>query len=68
MQPNVRQIPKELLDKAKDNKHLLMGYLFLALVFLGVLCSLYYWEYKAKVSKPDGYINIPKHVESGEKI
>lgn len=47
--------------------HLVMGYVFLGLVFLGAISSVYYWEYKAKVRASDGTATI-KHVGSGEQI
>lgn len=50
----------------KLNKHLLMGYLFLALVFLGAVSAVYYWEDKNKASGSQ-QSSIQKEVGSGEK-
>lgn len=44
-----------------------MGYVFLALVFLGAVSSVYYWEYKAKVRAAHEQSGV-KHVESGEQV
>ena len=44
-----------------------MGYVFLGLVFLGAISSVYYWEYKAQVRGAEN-MTLPKHVESGEQV
>jgi hypothetical protein len=62
-----RQIRRPAVDKTNPYVHLLMGYVFLALVFLGAISSVYYWEYKAKVRAPEGPALI-KHVGSGEQV
>jgi hypothetical protein len=62
-----RHIHREVVDKASANMHLIMGYVFLGLVFLGALSSVYYWEYKAKV-KAANQPAVIKHVESGEQV
>jgi hypothetical protein len=51
-------------DVAWINKHLIMGYLFLALVFAGAIGAVYYWETKVKNSNAAGL----GMVESGEQI
>jgi hypothetical protein len=62
-----RQVRRPAVDKTNPYMHLLMGYVFLALVFLGAISSVYYWEYKAKVRASDGPAVI-KHVGSGEQV
>jgi hypothetical protein len=45
------------------NMPMIMGYVFLGIVFLGAISAVYYWE---KKSKAQGAF-VPKHVESGEQ-
>jgi hypothetical protein len=63
IRPN--NLHREVFHKAQQNKHLLMGYLFLSLVFVGAVSSVYYWENKTKVTSA---LNAPiGHVGSGEQ-
>lgn len=61
-----RQVRRPAVQKTNPHVHLIMGYVFLALVFLGAVSSVYYWEYKAKVSASNA-ASI-KHVGSGEQV
>lgn len=63
-----RHIQKEVVDKPNPYIHLIMGYVFLGLVFLGAISSVYYWEYKAKAGTSYVQNVAPKHVESGEQV
>jgi hypothetical protein len=62
-----RQVRRPAVDKINPHMHLIMGYVFLALVFLGAISSVYYWEYKAKVNASNTSAII-KHVGSGEQV
>lgn len=66
MQPNNENIHKGAFHHIKVNKHLLMGYFFLALVFLGAISAVYYWDYKNQnaAAAPDE----SRHVGSGENV
>ena len=66
MQSNSKKIRGEAELSLHVSKHLLMGYLFLGLVFLGAVSSVYYWEFKAKAGG-NGNVTAPKQVESGEQ-
>lgn len=61
-----RQVENNLMENPKFNKHLIMGYVFLALVFMGSVSSVYYWEHKVKVRAEQNGHNIGT-VESGEQ-
>ncbi|MBX4188017.1 MAG: hypothetical protein KW793_02675 [Candidatus Doudnabacteria bacterium] len=52
--------------KENEAKHLLMGYLFLAIVFMGAISSVYYWENKTKYASATP--SADRYVESGEQI
>lgn len=43
-----------------------MGYFFLALVFLGAISAVYYWDYKNQTAQ--AVADDARHVESGENI
>jgi hypothetical protein len=55
------------MHKASENRHLIMGYLFLGLVFMGAISSVYYWENKTK-GMGVAQQSADRHVESGEQI
>jgi hypothetical protein len=59
-------MPTKTTRHIQANMHLIMGYVFLGLVFMGAISSVYYWEYKAKVSAAERSMMV-KHVESGEQ-
>lgn len=54
----------EITIKALFNKHLLMGYLFLGLVFAGAISAVYYWDEKNSANAAQNQL---KQVGSGEK-
>jgi hypothetical protein len=63
--PHTKSIQREVTVKVTENKHLIMGYAFLFLVFMGVMTAVYYWEYKGRgiVDRP-----VDAFVGSGEQI
>jgi|GEM_PF-1315136 len=65
MQSNIGNLHKDIVDKARDNKHLIVGYLFLALVFVAAISSVYYWEYKAESTRAAQQLLLPRDVGSG---
>ncbi|HYC79624.1 MAG TPA: hypothetical protein VEC17_01200 [Candidatus Binatia bacterium] len=65
MKTNPNHLHREVFNKAQQNKHIIMGYVFLSLVFMGAISSVYYWENKTKARS---VIHSPYgHVESGEQ-
>lgn len=66
MSPQNRPVDSGLVENSRFNKHIIMGYVFLALVFMGAVSSVYYWEHKAKISANNNSLNMGV-VESGEQ-
>lgn len=66
MQSNSQDFHKGILENIGINKHLLMGYLFLGLIFLGVVSAVYYWQYKNQMMIAEG--DAARHVGSGEQV
>lgn len=60
------QTPDEVNNKFSFNKHLLVGYLFLGLVFAGAVSSVYYWESKQQSAVVN--TGTLRHVGSGEQV
>ncbi len=66
--PNAKNLQREVITKAGETKHLIMGYLFLAIVFMGAVSSVYYWENKTKYSSAAATQVGERQVESGEQV
>jgi hypothetical protein len=66
MAPSAKNHRRETASERAVNRHIIMGYVFLTVIFLGVVSAVYYWQYKAQ-NNPDSTMGGIRHVSSGEQ-
>jgi hypothetical protein len=67
MHSGIQNFHRHAVEKVRVNKHILLGYVFLFLVFMGAISSVYYWENKEQAARTAESMTLPRNVGSGEQ-